>query len=140
MIRASDPPHVKTNVARSSTSPVAACSARATRDLAPALVQRLRAIALEARSTMFAVMLAGFFAHLHRVTGQRDVAIASLLGPSIGYLQAQSELYGWNLNDRIRATYQKDFAQIGMTDAQQSAAWQQAQARETKLTSLPPKA
>jgi hypothetical protein len=53
-------------------------SARATRDLAPALVERLRAIALEARSTMFAVMLAGFFAHLHRVTGQRDVAIASL--------------------------------------------------------------
>ncbi len=27
-----------------------------------------------------------------------------------------------------------------MTDAQQSAAWQQAQARETKLTSLPAKA
>ena len=67
-------------------------------------------------------------------------SIASLLGPSIGYLQAQSELCGWNLNDRIRATYQKDFAQIGMTDAQQSAAWQKAQARETKLTSLPPKA
>ena len=67
-------------------------------------------------------------------------SIVSLLGPSIGYLQAQSELCGWNLNDRIRATYQKDFAQIGMTDAQQSAAWQQAQARETKLTSLPPKA
>jgi hypothetical protein len=62
--------------------------------------------------------------------------IASLLGPSIGYLQAQSELCGWNLNDRIRATYQKDFAQIGMTDAQQSAAWQQAEARETKITSL----
>ena len=67
-------------------------------------------------------------------------SIASLLGPSIGYLQAQSDLCGWNLNDRIRATYQKDFAQIGMTDAQQAAAWQQAQARETKLTSLPPKA
>jgi hypothetical protein len=27
-----------------------------------------------------------------------------------------------------------------MTDAQQSAAWQQAQARETKLTSLPAEA
>jgi hypothetical protein len=67
-------------------------------------------------------------------------SIALLLGPSIGYLQAQSELCGWNLNDRIRATYQKDFAQIGMTDAQQSAAWEQAQARETKLTSLPPEA
>ena len=66
--------------------------------------------------------------------------IASLLGPSIGYLQAQSELCGWNLKDKIRATYQKDFAQIGMTDAQQSAAWEQAQARETKLTSLPPDA
>ena len=67
-------------------------------------------------------------------------SIASLLGPSIGYLHAQSELCGWNLNDRIRATYQKDFAQIGMTDAERSAAWQQAQARETNLTSLPPKA
>jgi hypothetical protein len=67
-------------------------------------------------------------------------SIASLLGPSIGYLQAQSELCGWNLNDRIRATYQKDFAQIGLTEAQQSAAWQQAQAREAKLTSLPPEA
>ncbi len=67
-------------------------------------------------------------------------SIASLLGPSIGYLQAQSELCGWNLNDRIRATYQKDFAQIGMTDAQQSATWQQAQARKAKLTGLPEKA
>ena len=67
-------------------------------------------------------------------------SIAWLLGPSIGYLQAQSELCGWNLNDRIRATFQKDFAQIGMTDAQQSAAWEQAQAREIKLTSLPPEA
>ncbi len=67
-------------------------------------------------------------------------SIASLLGPSIGYLMAQSDLCGWNLNERIRATYQKDFAQIGMTEAQQSAAWQQAQARETKLTSLSPKA
>jgi hypothetical protein len=67
-------------------------------------------------------------------------SIASLLGPSIGYLMAQSDLCGWSLNDRIRATYQKDFAQIGMSDAQQSAAWQQAQARETRLTSLPAKA
>jgi hypothetical protein len=67
-------------------------------------------------------------------------SIASLLGPSIGYLMGQSDLCEWNLNDRIRATYQKDFAQIGMTDGQQAAAWQQAQARETKLTSLPPKA
>jgi hypothetical protein len=67
-------------------------------------------------------------------------SIASLLGPSIGYLMGQSDLCGWSLNDRIRATYQKDFAQIGMTDAQQAAAWEQAQTRETKITSLPPKA
>jgi hypothetical protein len=67
-------------------------------------------------------------------------SIAALLGPSIGYLMGQSDLCGWSLNDRIRATYQKDFAQIGMSDAQQATAWQQAQARETKLTSLPPKA
>jgi hypothetical protein len=67
-------------------------------------------------------------------------SIASLLGPSIGYLMAQSDLCGWNLNDRIRATYQKDFAQIGMTDAQQAAAWRQAETRQAKLTGLPPKA
>ena len=67
-------------------------------------------------------------------------SIAALLGPSVGYLMGQSDLCGWGLNDRIRATYQKDFAQIGMTDAQQSAAWQQAQARQSKLASLPPKA
>jgi hypothetical protein len=65
---------------------------------------------------------------------------ASLLGPSVGYLMGQSDLCGWSLNDKIRATYQKDFAQIGMTDAQQSAAWREAQERETKLTSLPAKA
>jgi hypothetical protein len=67
-------------------------------------------------------------------------SIASLLGPSIGYLMAQSDLCGWDLNDKIRATYEKDFAQIGMTEAQQSAVWEQAQAREGKLTSLPPEA
>ncbi|HEY1885209.1 MAG TPA: hypothetical protein VGG86_04055 [Roseiarcus sp.] len=67
-------------------------------------------------------------------------SIASLLWPSIGYLMGQSDLCEWNLNDRIRATYQKDFAQIGMTDEQQSAAWLEAQARESKLTSLPPNA
>jgi hypothetical protein len=67
-------------------------------------------------------------------------SIASLLGPSVGYLMGQSDLCGWSLNDKIRATYQKDFAQIGMTDAQQSAAWREAQERETKLTSLPAKA
>jgi hypothetical protein len=67
-------------------------------------------------------------------------SIASLLGPSIGYLMAQSDLCGWSLNDKIRAIYQKDLAQIGMTDAQQAAAWQQAQARQAKLTSLSPKA
>jgi hypothetical protein len=67
-------------------------------------------------------------------------SIASLLGPSVGYLLGQSDLCGWNMNDKIRATYQKDFAQLGMTDAQQAAAWQQAQARETKLTSLPTQA
>jgi hypothetical protein len=67
-------------------------------------------------------------------------SIAALLGPSVGYLMGQSDLCGWGLNDKIHATYQKDFAQIGMTDAQQSAAWQQAQERETKLASLPAEA
>jgi hypothetical protein len=67
-------------------------------------------------------------------------SITSLLGPSIGYLMGQSDLCGWNLNDRIRATFKKDLAQIGMTDAQLAAVWRQAEARETKLTGLPPKA
>jgi hypothetical protein len=67
-------------------------------------------------------------------------SIAALLGPSVGYLMGQSDLCAWDLNDRIRATYQKDFAQIGMTEAQQSGAWEQAEARETKLMSLPEKA
>ena len=67
-------------------------------------------------------------------------AIAALIGPSVGYLMGQSDLCGWDLNDKIRATYQKDFAQIGMTEAQQTAAWEQAKARQAKLMSLPDKA
>jgi hypothetical protein len=64
-------------------------------------------------------------------------SITSLLGPSIGYLMGQSDLCGWNLNDRIRATFKKDLAQIGMTDAQLAAVWQQAEARETSSRVFP---
>ena len=67
-------------------------------------------------------------------------AIAALLGPSVGFMMAQSEICGWDLKDKIHAAYQKGFAKIGMTDAQESAAWEQAAAREAKLMSLPEKA
>jgi hypothetical protein len=67
-------------------------------------------------------------------------SITSLLGPSVGYLLAQSDLCGWSLNDRIRAVYDKGFQEIGMTEAQQTAVWAEAKARETKLTTLPEKA
>ncbi len=64
-------------------------------------------------------------------------SIVALIGPSVGFLMGQSDLCEWGLNDKIRATYKKDFGQIGMTDEQQAAAWRDAEARQTKLTSLP---
>jgi hypothetical protein len=76
--------------------------------------------------------------------GRADAAvpdsITALLGPSLGYLLAQSDLCGWKLNDRIDATYQSDFPKIGMTKAQQEAVRQAAKAREAKRTALPDKA
>lgn len=64
-------------------------------------------------------------------------SIVALIGPSVGFLMGQSDLCEWGLNDKICATYKKDFGQIGMTDEQQAAAWRDAEARQTKLTSLP---
>ena len=67
-------------------------------------------------------------------------SITALLGPSVGYLLGQSDLCGWNLNDRIHTTYQNAFQQLGMTEAQKTAVWSDAKARETKLNALPPQA
>ncbi len=47
-------------------------------DFEPATVAGLRAAAGSLRSTLFPVMLAVFFAQLYRVSGQRDLTIASL--------------------------------------------------------------
>jgi hypothetical protein len=51
---------------------------RVTHDLQAGVVERLRGVARAQRTTMFPVMLAAFYAHLHRLTGQRDLAVASL--------------------------------------------------------------
>ena len=67
-------------------------------------------------------------------------SIVSLLGPSIGYRLAQSDLCGWSLSDKIHAAYQSGFQQIGMTETQQAAAWAEAKTRQTKLTTLPEEA
>jgi hypothetical protein len=67
-------------------------------------------------------------------------SIVALLGPSIGYRLAQSDLCGWSLSDKIHAAYQSGFQQIGMTETQQAAAWAEAKTRQTKLTTLPEEA
>ncbi|WP_431729551.1 condensation domain-containing protein [Verrucosispora sp. TAA-831] len=47
-------------------------------DLDREAVARLRALARTQRSTLFAVLLAVFYHHLHRITGQDDLAVASM--------------------------------------------------------------
>jgi hypothetical protein len=64
-------------------------------------------------------------------------SVAVLLGPSIGYLLAQSDLCQWDISAKIKKTYEASFKAIGMTDAQQAAAWRQAADRQKELTSLP---
>jgi hypothetical protein len=85
---------------------------------------------------------AGFMAVF--VTHPGDAAtprsIAVLLGPSVGYLLAESKICGWNLESQIQQTYERDFAVIGMTKAQTDEAWAKAAAHEAKLMGLPEKA
>jgi hypothetical protein len=52
-------------------------------------------------------------------------SVAVLLGPSVGYPLAQSDLCQWDISAKIRKTYEAIFKAIGMTDAQQAAAWGQ---------------
>jgi Condensation domain len=47
-------------------------------DLDEPTTQTLRDLAREQRTTLFAVLLAGYFAQLHRATGQPDITVASL--------------------------------------------------------------
>jgi hypothetical protein len=67
-------------------------------------------------------------------------SIAVLLGPSVGYLLSQSDLCGWGLNAKIEQTYQQSFKAIGMTQEQQTAAWDQAKARQLELGKIPAEA
>jgi hypothetical protein len=53
-------------------------SVRETADLPPALVDALRRVARECRTTLFSVLLAVYYLELRRVTGERDLAVASL--------------------------------------------------------------
>jgi hypothetical protein len=66
--------------------------------------------------------------------------VTALLGPRLGYVLAQSDLCGWNLADRITATYQADFKATGLTPAQETAVWNDAAASRKALTGLAPAA
>src|SRR5690349_9799738 len=67
-------------------------------------------------------------------------SVTALLGPSIGYLLAQSDLCHWELTERIQTTYRNGFKEMGMTAAQQTAVWDQATARQRDLGNLPAEA
>ena len=67
-------------------------------------------------------------------------SITFLLGPSVGYLLGQSDLCQWGLTEKIEKTYKAGFQAIGMTTAQQAAAWKEARARQNGLASMPAKA
>ncbi len=58
------------------------------------------------------------------------------LGPSVGYLLAQSDLCEWGLTTKIEEAYQHGFKIIGRIAEQQSNAWSQAAARRKALTNL----
>jgi hypothetical protein len=82
-----------------------------------------------------AALMAVFVAHPGDAATPRSIAV--LLGPTVGYLSAESKICGWNLEAQIHQTYERDFAVIGMTKAQVDEAWAKAAAHEAKLLSLP---
>jgi hypothetical protein len=67
-------------------------------------------------------------------------SITALLGPTVGYLLAQSDLCQWDLSGKIETTYRRGFQTIGMTAAQQATAWAQAATRRKDLADLPAEA
>jgi hypothetical protein len=67
-------------------------------------------------------------------------SIAVLLGPSVGYLLSQSDLCEWGIAAKIENTYKRAFKAIGMTQAQQAAAWEQAKAKQAELAKIPAEA
>ncbi len=64
-------------------------------------------------------------------------SIVSMIGPAVGYLLGQSDLCDWNLSDKIEKTYQKSFTAIGMSPAQQAAAWDAAKIRRSAIGGMP---
>jgi hypothetical protein len=85
----------------------------------------------------YALITAGIL--LSALPAKADVpnSVAVLLGPSVGYLLGQSDLCQWGLQDRIEATYKASFQAIGMSAAQQAAAWEHAKARRAGLVGMP---
>jgi hypothetical protein len=92
---------------------------------------RLAAIAVVSLLAAFAAAPAG---------AEVPNSITALLGPTVGYLLAQSDLCQWGLNEKIEKTYRDGFKTIGMTAAQQATAWAQAAARRKALADLPAEA
>jgi hypothetical protein len=87
-------------------------------DVSPATTEALKRIARAERSTLFAVMLAAYYATLHLKTGQRDLAVSSLFAnrsqrPSAGTIGFLANMVV------LRATLP---AQASFADVVQSAA------------------
>ena len=92
---------------------------------------RITAVAVVALLPVFGAMPAG---------AEVPNSISALLGPTVGYLLAQSDLCQWGLTGKIETTYKAGFQTIGMTTAQQATAWAQAAARRKDLADLPAEA
>jgi len=87
----------------------------------------------------YIIIFIAMLSALAAVPAKADVpnSVVSLLGPSVGYLLGQSDLCEWGLNDKIEQTYKASFQAIGMSAAQQTAAWDMAKARRAGLAGMP---
>lgn len=88
----------------------------------------------------YAIITAGvMLSAVASIPAKADIpnSIASLLGPSVGYLLGQSDLCQWDLTDKIEKTYQASFQTIGMSAAQQTTAWDMAKARRAGMADMP---
>lgn len=64
-------------------------------------------------------------------------AIVALMGPTVGYLMAQSDLCGWNLTDKMTKVYTEGFKTIGLTAEQEAGVWKVVRERRAALGHLP---
>lgn len=89
-----------------------------------------------------AIAAAALFPALAATSARAEVpnSVAALLGPGVGYLLAQSDLCQWGLADKIEQTYRDSFKTIGLTAAQQTGVWAQAEARRKAMAGLPAEA